>query len=102
MPSGGSLAIAGLISDSTRQNIDGLPGLKDLPVLGTLFRSRDFTKAETELVVIVTPFMVRPPRVRTCRGRTMDGHRPRIRRPTSLVTSTASTARAGSCRREVG
>jgi pilus assembly protein CpaC len=60
MPSGGSLAIAGLISDSTRQNIDGLPGLKDLPVLGTLFRSRDFTKAETELVVIVTPFMVRP------------------------------------------
>jgi pilus assembly protein CpaC len=60
MPSGGSLAIAGLISDSTRQNIDGLPGLKDLPVLGTLFRSRDFTKSETELVVIVTPYMVRP------------------------------------------
>jgi len=60
MPSGGSLAIAGLISDSTRQNIDGLPGVKDIPVLGTLFRSRDFTKSETELVVIVTPYMVRP------------------------------------------
>lgn len=60
MPSGGSLAIAGLITDSTRQNIDGLPGIKDLPVLGTLFRSRDFTKSETELVVIVTPYMVRP------------------------------------------
>jgi pilus assembly protein CpaC len=60
LPSGGSLAIAGLISDSTRQNIDGFPGLKDVPVLGTLFRSRDFQKAETELVVIVTPYIVRP------------------------------------------
>ena len=60
LPSGGSLAIAGLISDDTRQNIDGFPGLKDVPMLGTLFRSRDFTKNETELVVIVTPYMVRP------------------------------------------
>jgi pilus assembly protein CpaC len=60
LPSGGSMAMAGLISESTRQNIDGFPGLKDLPVLGTLFRSRDFTKAETELVVIVTPYLVRP------------------------------------------
>ena len=60
MPSGGSLAIAGLISEDTRQNIDGFPGLKDVPIIGTLFRSRDFTKNETELVVIVTPFIVRP------------------------------------------
>lgn len=60
LPSGGSLAIAGLISDATRQNIDGLPGLKDVAVLGTLFRSRDYMKQETELVVIVTPYMVRP------------------------------------------
>ena len=60
MPSGGSLALAGLISDEVRQNVDGFPGLKDLPVLGTLFRSRDFIRAETELVVIVTPYMVRP------------------------------------------
>ncbi len=60
LPSGGSLAIAGLISEDTRQNIDGFPGLKDVPVIGTLFRSRDFTKNETELVVIVTPFIVRP------------------------------------------
>ena len=44
MPSGGSLALAGLISDDVRQNIDGLPGLKDLPVLGTLFRSRDSSR----------------------------------------------------------
>ncbi|MFZ0853341.1 MAG: type II and III secretion system protein family protein [Hyphomicrobiaceae bacterium] len=60
LPSGGSLAIAGLISESTRQNVDGFPGLKDVPVLGTLFRSRDFQKSETELVVIVTPYTVRP------------------------------------------
>jgi pilus assembly protein CpaC len=60
LPSGGSLALAGLISDGVRQNIDGLPGLKDLPVLGTLFRSRDFIKEETELVVIVTPYLVKP------------------------------------------
>lgn len=60
LPSGGSLALAGLISDDTRQNIDGMPGLKDLPVLGTLFRSRDFIKSETELVIIVTPYVVKP------------------------------------------
>jgi pilus assembly protein CpaC len=60
LPSGGSLALAGLISEDTRQNIDGFPGLKDVPVIGTLFRSRDFSKNETELVVIVTPFIVRP------------------------------------------
>lgn len=60
LPSGGSLALAGLISDELRQNIDGMPGLKDVPVLGTLFRSRDFIKEETELVVIVTPYTVRP------------------------------------------
>ena len=60
LPSGGSLAIAGLLSEDTRQNIDGLPGLKDVPIIGTLFRSRDFIKRETELVVIVTPYVVRP------------------------------------------
>ncbi len=60
LPSGGSLAMAGLLSNDVRQNVDGFPGLKDLPVLGTLFRSRDFIKQETELVVIVTPYLVRP------------------------------------------
>ncbi len=60
LPSGGSLAIAGLLSEDTRQNIDGFPGLKDVPILGTLFRSRDFVREETELVVIVTPYIVRP------------------------------------------
>jgi pilus assembly protein CpaC len=60
LPSGGTLALAGLISDDTRQNIDGFPGAKDIPILGALFRSRDFIKQETELVVIVTPYLVKP------------------------------------------
>ncbi|GGE09621.1 pilus assembly protein CpaC [Aureimonas endophytica] len=60
LPSGGSLVIAGLVRDETRQVISGFPGLSKLPVLGTLFRSRDFQRYETELVVIVTPYLVRP------------------------------------------
>ena len=72
LPSGGSLALAGLIKDDVRQNIDGLPGLKDVPVLGNLFRSRDFIREETELVVIVTPYVVRPTSRRKL-GRPDDG-----------------------------
>lgn len=60
LPSGGSLVIAGLLSDETKQAIEGLPGLKNLPILGALFRSRDYIKRETELVVIVTPYVVDP------------------------------------------
>jgi len=72
LPSGGTLAIAGLMSQDTRQNIEGFPGLKNLPILGTLFRSRDFIKKETELVVIVTPYVVRPTS-RKKLGRPTDG-----------------------------
>jgi pilus assembly protein CpaC len=60
MPSGGSMMIAGLISENTRQKANGTPGLKKLPILGTLFRSHDFQSEETELVVIVTPILVNP------------------------------------------
>lgn len=60
IPSGGSLVIAGLIQETTRQNLDGVPGAKDIPILGALFRSRDFQNDETELVVIVTPYLVDP------------------------------------------
>ena len=60
LPSGGTLALAGLLSEDTRKNIDGFPGLKDMPGLGTLFRSNDFIKSETELVILVTPYMVKP------------------------------------------
>jgi pilus assembly protein CpaC len=58
LPSGGSMMLAGLIKDTTRQIVDGTPGLKTLPVLGALFRSRDYTSNQTELVVIVTPYLV--------------------------------------------
>ncbi|KQT44648.1 pilus assembly protein CpaC [Aureimonas sp. Leaf454] len=60
LPSGGSLVIAGLVRDETRQVMSGYPGLSKIPVLGTLFRSRDFQHYETELVIIVTPYLVRP------------------------------------------
>ena len=60
MPSGGSIVMAGLLSDTTRQNVDGTPGLKDMPILGSLFSSKDYQKNETELVIIVTPLLVRP------------------------------------------
>ena len=59
IPSGGAMAMAGLIQDQTKQAINGLPGLSTLPVLGTLFRSRDFVNNQTELMVIVTPMVVR-------------------------------------------
>ncbi|MEO9167472.1 MAG: secretin, partial [Aestuariivirga sp.] len=59
IPDGGSMMLAGLIRENTRQNINGTPGLRDLPVLGALFRSRDFISNQTELVVIVTPHIVR-------------------------------------------
>jgi pilus assembly protein CpaC len=58
LPSGGSMMLAGLIKDSVRQTISGTPGLKQLPVLGALFRSREFSSDQTELVVIVTPYLV--------------------------------------------
>jgi pilus assembly protein CpaC len=60
LPSGGSLVMAGLLSDQSKQALSGYPGLKNLPVLGTLFRSRDFLKNESELVVLVTPYIVKP------------------------------------------
>lgn len=60
MPSGGSLVIAGLIQEQTQQAMDKVPGVGNLPVLGSLFRSREFKNDETELVVIVTPYLVDP------------------------------------------
>ncbi len=60
LPSGGSMVMAGLLSQQTRMSAEGLPELKRLPVLGALFRSDDFIRQESELVVIVTPYLVRP------------------------------------------
>lgn len=60
LPSGGSMMIAGLVRDDVRQVLTGYPGASKIPVLGALFRSRDFVRNETELVIIVTPYLVRP------------------------------------------
>lgn len=60
LPSGGSIVIAGLVQDNIRQAMTGLPGLSKVPILGTLFRSKDFQRNETELVIIATPYLVRP------------------------------------------
>ena len=59
IPSGGSMAMAGLIQEQTKQAISGFPGLSQLPVLGSLFRSRDYVNSQTELMVLVTPYVVR-------------------------------------------
>lgn len=60
LPSGGSLMIAGLLQNDVTNEIQGLPGAKDLPILGALFRSSNFQRSESELVVSVTAYVVRP------------------------------------------
>jgi pilus assembly protein CpaC len=60
LPSGGSFAIAGLLQHTNKQVIDQFPGLGNMPVLGALFRSRDYQNNETELVVLVSAYLVRP------------------------------------------
>ncbi len=59
IPSGGAMAMAGLIQEQTKQAVSGFPGLSQLPVLGSLFRSRDYVNSQTELMVLVTPYVVR-------------------------------------------
>ena len=59
IPSGGSLALAGMIQEQTKQQINGLPGLMQIPILGTLFKSRDYINHQSELMVLVTPYIVR-------------------------------------------
>jgi pilus assembly protein CpaC len=59
IPSGGAMAMAGLIQSQQKAAINGMPGIDTLPVLGSLFRSRDFVNNQTELMVLVTPYIVR-------------------------------------------
>ena len=59
IPSGGALAMAGMIHEQTKQQINGMPGLMNLPVLGALFKSRDYVNRQTELMIMVTPYIVR-------------------------------------------
>jgi pilus assembly protein CpaC len=58
--SGESFALAGLLQNNTTQNLSKVPGLGDIPILGQLFRSEQFQRNETELVIIVTPYLVKP------------------------------------------
>ena len=59
IPSGGALAMAGMIQEQTKQALNGVPGLMQVPVLGALFKSRDYVNRQTELMVLVTPYIVR-------------------------------------------
>ena len=59
IPSGGSLVMAGMIQDQTKQQLNGVPGLMNVPVIGALVKSRDYINRQTELVVIVTPYIVK-------------------------------------------
>ncbi|MDH5188538.1 MAG: type II and III secretion system protein family protein, partial [Rhodospirillaceae bacterium] len=60
LPSGGTLFIAGLIQNDVSNTINGVPGLKDLPILGALFRSDTFISNETELVITMTAYLAKP------------------------------------------
>jgi pilus assembly protein CpaC len=73
--SGDSFAIAGLIQNNTNTDLNKFPGLGDLPVLGPLFRSTSFQRNESELVIIVTPFVVRPANAQAL-GLPTDGFQP--------------------------
>jgi pilus assembly protein CpaC len=59
IPSGGALALAGMIQEQTKQALNGMPGIMQVPILGSLFKSRDYVNNQTELMVIVTPYIVR-------------------------------------------
>ncbi|HZD89811.1 MAG TPA: type II and III secretion system protein family protein [Pseudolabrys sp.] len=59
IPSGGSLALAGMIQDQTKQTLSGVPGLTQVPILGALFKSRDYINHKSELMILVTPYVVR-------------------------------------------
>jgi len=60
LPSGAVMMTAGLIQQTSNQAINGLPGLLNLPILGALFRSRDYQRKETELMIMVTPMIAKP------------------------------------------
>jgi pilus assembly protein CpaC len=59
IPSGGALALAGMIEEQTKQSINGFPALQQVPILGALFRSRDYVNMQTELMILVTPYVAR-------------------------------------------
>lgn len=60
MGSGGTIMIAGLIKSDTTDSLSGMPGAKDMPILGELFKSKSFARNESELIILVTPYIVQP------------------------------------------
>jgi pilus assembly protein CpaC len=84
------MVMAGLLQQSMRQNIDGIPGLKNLPVIGALFQSRDYQNGETELVVIVTPYLVEPTSAESLEAPT-DGFAPASDAETVLLSHLNAT-----------
>jgi pilus assembly protein CpaC len=60
LPSGGAIALGGLLKDSVNKSVSGLPMLSDVPILGALFKSQAFKRSQTELVIFVTPYIVKP------------------------------------------
>jgi pilus assembly protein CpaC len=102
--SGQSFMIAGLLRNANTNNVDKAPFLGDLPILGNLFRSTKYRRSETELVIVVTPYLVRPVsgqlalptdgyRAPNAGELTFGGHTYK-RRPLSATTVTPSRAAA--------
>lgn len=60
LASGATMMTAGLIQQKSKGTVNGLPGLMNLPILGALFRSRDYQRDETELMIMVTPYIAQP------------------------------------------
>lgn len=60
LPSGGAIAIGGLLKDNVAKTVNGIPGLSNLPILGALFKSEAYKRQQTELVIFVTPYLVKP------------------------------------------
>ncbi|MFN8946295.1 MAG: type II and III secretion system protein family protein, partial [Alphaproteobacteria bacterium] len=94
LPSGGSMVMAGMLKQDMKQNIDGLPGLRNIPILGSLFQSRDFQSGETELVVIVTPYLVKPA-ARTALATPADGFVPPTDAETVFLSRLSATYAKG-------
>jgi pilus assembly protein CpaC len=114
LASGQTIAIAGMLNESLRENVSKFPGLGDVPVLGALFRSQEFVKEQTELVIFVTPRLARsfaPEQVRLPTGsfvapsdlefyllgrfQAIDEEGDRRPRPTSLDLEMMSSRREG-------
>ena len=94
MRDGDSFAIAGLLQDDFTDSATQIPWVGDIPILGALFRSSEFQRAQTELVIIVTPHLVTP-----VSGAALSLPTDRIQIPTEgeffLFGNTASSARSG-------